>query len=77
MARSAAGGASSPTAAGVGDARGVYFSPAIIAIASVRIFGECLRPAGLAGIALSIAGIAVMSGFEPDMTGEMLLGDLF
>ncbi len=55
----------------------VYFSPAIIAIASVRVFGERLRPAGFAGIALSIAGIAVMSGFEPDMTGEKLLGDLF
>ncbi len=55
----------------------VYFSPAIIVIASVRIFGERLRPAGLAGIAFSIAGIAVMSGFEPDMTGEMLLGDFF
>ncbi len=55
----------------------VYFSPAIIAVASIRVFRERLRAIQLAGIALSIAGIAVMSGFEPDMTGKMLLGDLF
>lgn len=55
----------------------VYFSPAIIAIASTRVFGERLRPLQVAGIALSIGGIAVMSGFEPEMTPEMLLGDLF
>ncbi len=55
----------------------VYFSPAIIAIASIRLFGERLTCLQLAGIALSIAGIAVMSGFEPEMTGRKLLGDLF
>ena len=55
----------------------VYFSPALIAIASTRLFGERLTRIQVAGIALSIAGIAVMSGFEPEMTGQKLFGDLF
>ena len=55
----------------------VYFSPAIIAIASTRIFAERRTRIQAAGIAISIAGIAVMSGFEPEMTGKKLLGDLF
>ena len=55
----------------------VYFSPAIIAVASTRIFGERLTRIQVAGIALSIAGIVVMSGFESEMTSRKLLGDLF
>lgn len=55
----------------------VYFSPVIIAVVSVRVFGERLRRLQLAGIALSITGIAIISGFEPELTAEKLLGDLF
>ena len=55
----------------------VYFSPAIIAIISTRLFGERLTRIQVAGIALSIGGIALLSGLEPEMTGKTLLGDLF
>ena len=54
----------------------VYLAPAIIAIASVRVLGERLRPAQIAGICLSIIGIAVLTGFERTLTLRMLAGDV-
>ena len=54
----------------------VYLAPAIIAIASVRVLGERLRPAQIAGIGLSIVGIAVLTGFERQLTMRMFAGDV-
>ena len=53
----------------------VYLAPAIIAIASIRVLGERLRPVQIAGIGLSIIGIAVLTGFERTLTARMLAGD--
>ena len=55
----------------------VYLSPVIIAIVSTRIFHERLSHLQILGITLSITGIAVMLGFELEMSGEKLVGDFF
>lgn len=54
----------------------VYLAPAIIAIVSIRLFGERLSSIQVAGIGLSIVGIAVLTGFERSLTAESLVGDL-
>src|SRR5581483_10009696 len=53
-----------------------YLAPAFIALASWRLFGEKLALRQVGGMLLSLAGIAIMVGFQPRLTGRMLLGDL-
>lgn len=55
----------------------VYLSPAVIAIVSTQIFHERLSRVQIMGITLSIVGIAVMLGFELEISREKLVGDFF
>ncbi len=52
-----------------------YLAPLFTAIASWRLLGEKLNGRQIGGGALAIAGIAVLVGFEPQLTPRMLLGD--
>jgi drug/metabolite transporter (DMT)-like permease len=52
-----------------------YLAPVLTAIAAWRFLGEKLIARQLAGIGLAIIGIAVLVGFEPRLSGSMLLGD--
>lgn len=52
-----------------------YLAPLFTAIASWRLLGERLTARQVAGGLLAIAGIAVLVGFEPRISGRMLLGD--
>lgn len=55
----------------------VYLSPAIIAIVSAQIFHERLSRIQIMGITLSIVGVAVMLGFELEISSKKLVGDFF
>ena len=52
-----------------------YLAPVFTAVASWRLLGERLTGRQVSGGLLAIAGIAVLVGFEPRLTGRMLLGD--
>jgi drug/metabolite transporter (DMT)-like permease len=54
----------------------VYTSPIFIAIMSAVFLGEPLARRKYAGIVVAIAGIAILTGFEPALTPRMLFGDL-
>lgn len=54
----------------------VYTAPVFIAIFSAAFLGEPLARRTYAGIAVTIAGIAIVSGFEPKLSPRMLFGDL-
>ncbi|MBI3971738.1 MAG: DMT family transporter [Chloroflexi bacterium] len=53
----------------------VYTAPVFIAILSRLLLGEALSPRRWLGIALAIAGVAVLAGFEPEITVRGLIGD--
>jgi drug/metabolite transporter (DMT)-like permease len=53
----------------------VYTAPLFIALLSWLTLGEKLRPRQWAGVALGVAGVAVLAGFEPQITLRSLLGD--
>ena len=52
-----------------------YLAPAIIAVTSWRWLGEELHPRQIAGIAIALAGIAILVGFEPKIDRQLLAGD--
>ncbi|HEX6511962.1 MAG TPA: DMT family transporter [Chloroflexota bacterium] len=52
-----------------------YLAPVFTAVASWRLFGERLTPRQMVGAVLAMAGIGVLVGFEPRLSGWMLLGD--
>jgi drug/metabolite transporter (DMT)-like permease len=54
----------------------VYTSPVWVSIFSRLLLREPLARRKWVGIAVTLAGMAVLSGFEPSWTGRMLLGDL-
>jgi len=54
----------------------VYTSPVWVSVFSWLLLREPLARRKWAGIAVTLAGMAVLSGFEPSWTGRMLLGDL-
>jgi drug/metabolite transporter (DMT)-like permease len=54
----------------------VYTAPLIIAALSRVILRERLPRRVLAGMAVGLTGVAVLAGFEPRVTPEMVLGDL-
>ncbi len=54
----------------------VYTAPLIIAALSRAILRERLPRRVLAGMAAGLTGVAVLAGFEPRVTSEMVLGDL-
>jgi len=53
----------------------VYTAPLFIALLSWLALGERLKPRQWVGVGLGIAGVAVLSGFEPHITGQTLIGD--
>jgi drug/metabolite transporter (DMT)-like permease len=54
----------------------VYTAPIFTALLSWRRFGEAPAPRQWAGIALSVAGVGIMAGLEPNWTQRMAIGDL-
>ncbi len=53
----------------------VYTAPIFVALFSTVFLQETLIARKWLGIAVAIAGVAVLEGFEPKMQGAMLLGD--
>ncbi|MGH7360501.1 MAG: DMT family transporter [Candidatus Methylomirabilales bacterium] len=53
-----------------------YTAPAMLAVASRIFLGERLRARQTLGLLLTVAGIAVLAGFEATLTARMLGGDL-
>ncbi len=54
----------------------VYTAPLFIAVMSYFVLREPIQRRQLPGLALAVLGIAVLTGFEPNFTPRMLLGDL-
>jgi drug/metabolite transporter (DMT)-like permease len=54
----------------------VYTAPLFIAVLSRAILRERLPRRVLAGMAVGLMGVAVLAGFEPRLTADMVLGDL-
>jgi drug/metabolite transporter (DMT)-like permease len=52
-----------------------YLAPVFIAAASWRWLGEKLTARQVIGVAIALAGIAILVGLEPRLTSRMLLGD--
>lgn len=53
----------------------VYTAPLFIALLSWRALGERLLPRQWLGVAIAVCGVAVLAGFEPELTPRVLLGD--
>ncbi|MFQ5614486.1 MAG: DMT family transporter [Anaerolineae bacterium] len=53
----------------------LYTAPAFVALLSAAVLGESLSRRKWLGIAVVVAGIAVLAGFEPRLTPRMLLGN--
>jgi drug/metabolite transporter (DMT)-like permease len=53
-----------------------YTAPLFIAVFSRAILGERLPRRALTGIAVGLAGVVVLAGFEAHLTRRMLAGDL-
>ena len=52
-----------------------YLAPAFTAVAGWRLLGEKLSARQMVGVAIALAGIGVLVGFEPRLSARMLLGD--
>ena len=53
----------------------VYTAPLFIAVLSWMALGERLRGRQWAGVALGVAGVGVLAGFEPHVSSRVLIGD--
>lgn len=53
-----------------------YTSPVFVTLFAALLLGEPLPPRTYAGVGLTVVGVAVLAGFEPQMTSRMLIGDL-
>jgi len=54
----------------------VYTAPIFIALLSAWLLRERLSARHYVGMAVAIVGLAVLVGFEPNISGKMLLGDV-
>lgn len=54
----------------------VYTAPIFVALFSARWLKEPLPPRRYLGMVMAIAGLAILVGFEPNLTSEMLFGDV-
>ncbi|MHB1005785.1 MAG: DMT family transporter [Chloroflexota bacterium] len=54
----------------------VYTSPIFVTIFAALFLGERIVRRQYAGLAVAIAGVALLTGFEPTMTPTMAFGDL-
>ena len=53
-----------------------YTSPVFVTLFAALLLKESLPRRTYAGVGLTVVGVAVLTGFEPRMTGTMLIGDL-
>lgn len=53
-----------------------YTSPVFVTLFAALLLGEPLSHGAYVGVALTVMGVAVLAGFEPQMTPRMLIGDL-
>ena len=53
-----------------------YTAPGWVAIFSALFLREPISPRQWAGVLITVAGIAILAGFEPRMNSRMLVGDL-
>lgn len=53
----------------------VYTAPLFIAVLSRVALGEALAPRQWAGVGMGVAGVAILSGFQPAATPRELVGD--
>ncbi len=53
----------------------VYTAPVFVALLSVLFLKESISARKWGGIVVVVAGVAVLAGFEPEMTPRMWLGD--
>lgn len=54
----------------------IYTAPIFAALLSWRWLGEPLGRRQWLGVVIAVVGVAVMAGFEPQATAQMLFGDL-
>ena len=54
----------------------VYTAPIFIAVFSAVFLGEHIARRKYAGIAIAVVGVAILAGFEPQITLRILFGDL-
>ncbi|HEY65611.1 MAG TPA: DMT family transporter [Caldilineae bacterium] len=54
----------------------VYTAPIFVTIASAWFLHEPIPRRKWLGVIVAIIGIAILTGFEPQMTGRMIVGDL-
>lgn len=53
----------------------VYTAPVFVTLFSATLLREPIAPRKWVGVIVTVAGIAVLAGFEPRMNSRMLLGD--
>lgn len=54
----------------------IYTAPVFVTLFSALFLHEPVAPRKWAGVLVTVAGIAIMTGFEPRMNSRMLVGDL-
>ncbi len=54
----------------------VYTAPIFIAVFSALFLGEHIPRRKYLGVGIAIVGVAILAGFEPQLTPRMLFGDL-
>ncbi|MGQ9586589.1 MAG: DMT family transporter [Anaerolineae bacterium] len=54
----------------------VYTAPLFVALFSALFLGEPLARRKYLGVVVTVAGVAVLAGFEPQFSSKMVLGDL-
>ena len=54
----------------------VYTAPLLIALLSAVFLHESLTPREWLGVTIGVFGVAILAGFEPQLTPRMILGDL-
>lgn len=53
----------------------IYTAPIFVTLLSAWLLGEPIRRRQWAGVAVAVAGVAIVSGFEPRMDPRMAFGD--
>ena len=54
----------------------VYTAPIFVTVFSAIFLGEAIARRKWIGILIAVAGVAILAGFQPHFTREMLVGDL-
>ncbi|HYP40925.1 MAG TPA: DMT family transporter [Chloroflexia bacterium] len=54
----------------------VYTAPIFVTILSAALLKEAVRPRQWVGVGVTVLGVAILAGLEPQMSWEMAFGDL-